>query len=97
VLQLCVITGIGIEVLLEAPTPQARLAGANGAVTGASISDSWMFAIVHEIAHQCFALGLQIRQLLEKVTSPTLRTCLPVGTCAHSTPHVLFVVRSCNC
>jgi hypothetical protein len=59
--------GIGIEILLEAPSTQARLAGKDGVVTGASISESWMFAIVHEIAHQCFALGLQIRQLLEKV------------------------------
>jgi hypothetical protein len=59
--------GIGIEILLEAPSNQARITGTNGAVTGASIADSWMFAIVHEIAHQCFALGLQIRQLLEKV------------------------------
>jgi hypothetical protein len=75
--------GIGIEILLECPTPQARLAGSNpnGQVTGATISDGWMFAVVHEIAHQCFALGLQIRQLLEKVhtlTSPcSLHSPLP--------------------
>jgi hypothetical protein len=59
--------GVGVEILLEAPTGQSRLTGPNGAMTGASISDSWMFAIVHEIGHQCFALGLQIRQLLEKL------------------------------
>ncbi len=59
--------GIGIEIFVEAPTAQARLAGSNGVATGASITDSWMFAITHEIAHQCFALGLQIRQLLEKL------------------------------
>jgi hypothetical protein len=60
--------GIGIEIMLEAPTTQSRLSGPDGAVTGATISESWMFAVVHEMAHQCFALGLQIRQLLEKVT-----------------------------
>jgi len=53
--------------MLECPTEQARLAGPSGTITGASISDSWSFCIVHEIAHQCFALGLQIRQLLEKL------------------------------
>jgi len=59
--------GIGIEILLEAPTAQSRLAGKDGVITGTSISQSWMFAIIHEIAHQCFTLGLQIRQLLEKL------------------------------
>jgi len=59
--------GVGVEILLEAPSEQARLTGKDGTVTGASISDSWMFSIVHEIGHQVFALGLQIRQLLEKV------------------------------
>jgi hypothetical protein len=62
-----VFIGIGIEILLEAPTQQARL---GQPMTGATISDSWMFCIVHELAHQCYALGLQIRQLLEKVTMP---------------------------
>jgi hypothetical protein len=59
--------GTGIELLLECPSEQAKLAGPTGAITGASISESWAFAIVHEIAHQCFALGLQIRQLLERL------------------------------
>lgn len=59
--------GIGIEILVEAPVSQARVTAANGTLTGVSISESWMFAIVHEIAHQCFQLGIQIRQLLEKL------------------------------
>lgn len=58
--------GAGIEIQLECPTSEARITGSNG-VTGASISDSWMFCIVDELAHQVYALGLQIRQLLEKL------------------------------
>jgi hypothetical protein len=61
--------GTGIELVLEAPTAQSRMRDIKTGMmmTGLSISKSWMFTILNEVAHQCFALGVQIRQLLEQV------------------------------
>jgi len=52
---------------LECPAEEARLTDGNGNITAASLAGNWMFGITYEIAQQCFALGLQIRQLIEQL------------------------------
>jgi hypothetical protein len=84
-------SGIGIEIVMEAAPQEARLSDAKGDITGPSIGDSWMFAVLHELAHQCFSLGLQIRQLLEKVVKPCFSFCLSNYLLAFFVTH-----NSCN-
>lgn len=56
-----------MEIFLEVPSEQAHLRDDKGQITSASLAASWMFGVVHEVAQQCFALKLIIRQRIDEV------------------------------